>query len=127
MPRATKNRWPRAARAADLLHRVEAHRLKIQARIARLTPLILLRAALEDGSITSEFFVQRLIDSGVSIKVAMDELRLAQHSAPQGQIADLKPESQRALDNPPLPSIHRTKVPAVRNATLPTHAPQSPP
>lgn len=123
MPRATKNRWPRAAKLADLLHRVQAHATTLKARIARLTPLPLLKAALLAGDISSEFFVQRLLDSGSSMEDAINDLGVLRHSVEKGVVAELNPEALRTLAEPPPRVIHRQRVPPVQTPSLPTHTP----
>lgn len=69
-----------AAKREMLLH--ELHDL--QAKIASLTPVKYCRKLLTQGDVSSEWFVQRLIDSGYSAADAMKEFNLVRHS-PEGE------------------------------------------
>ncbi len=90
MPRSSeRTRLARAAKLAIsravLIDKLE----EVQAKIANLTPLSYIKNKLLKGQVSSEWFIQRLLDSGYPLKDALDQFYIVRHGPGGDMVADV--------------------------------------
>jgi len=100
MARTNDTRMTRAAKLAAMRARMIARVYELQVEIGRLTPIGKITDLLKAGIVSSEWFVQRLIDSGLSLEHALNEFNLLRHGADGEKIEQLKEHSIQAKPSP---------------------------
>lgn len=98
---------------------------EVQAHIARLVPLKYLVKLLLAGDISSELFLQRMIDSGYNLHDALNEFNKIRHGEGGENVQQLKDGSILANPTPYMKPIKRARIADTRETTHQSMPPPS--
>lgn len=111
-------RMRRASKLAALRSKLLSHLDYLQTKIGALTPLKAITKKLLAGEVSSDWFVQRLIDSGYAMADALKEFNLLRHSPEGKEIEQLKEGAIISKPTPYYKPVHRNKNHSPKEADL---------
>lgn len=119
------DRLRKASALAGTRQKLYDKMMAIQSHIARLVPLKYLTKLLLAGDISSELFVQRMIDSGYNLHDSLNEFNKIRHGKGGENVQQLKEGGVIANPTPYMKPVKRARINDGRQAEQTPMAPPS--